>query len=79
MTIKTRIQFDGDRGRFYVQRKRWFLIIPYWSTVSKKGAWSSDDVPVRYFENYDDARTFCIKLAVDVVLEHKANDYGPLT
>ena len=46
--IKVRIRFNGKHGKFYIQRRSWFLFIPYWQLIPKKAKYASDDQEVRW-------------------------------
>ena len=76
--IQTRIRFDDKHGSFYVGRKCAFLFIPYWAICRKKGYYTSDPSEIRYFNTYDDARHFAIKMSIDMVVTHKRGEYEPM-
>lgn len=77
--IKTRIRFSALNNGFYVQEQYLLLwLIPTWHRAKRKRQYSGDDDEVRYFDTYNQAREFSIKMATDVLVKHKRNEYEPM-
>lgn len=75
--MKVRIRFDDTYAKWYLESRERFLFFPYWSLVRKKGEYSHSTPAIRRFTSYKEAFDFSIKMATDVVVEHKHNEYTP--
>lgn len=86
--MKTRIRFSAIEDKFYVERLDysafWFK---KWVIATQKDGYSSSNssnlnreqlYSVRYFNDFNQAKQFASKLAVDVLIENKVNEYDPV-